>query len=886
MVAANAQVVWKNACEKYFKSEVPTLTYTTWFSKVNPFISEDGIFVLGVPTKLTCDFITPYVEFIANALKMLTQRKYEVKVEVLENGISSNSAQSAENKKSKTDSGDKTTSLNPYYSFENFVVGSSNGFAHAACVAVAAMSDKKNYNPLFLYGGSGLGKTHLIHAIGNQVLKDNKLKEAEEIYNKIKCYNNPYDTEVEYEFALVYAKKRAFQESVSHLTLAYDIENSFLEKAENNEAFKDMPSDLMDAIIKKELDRKWNVITFDQISPNYNYREVRLIFREEYQSIIDSFLVAFPERVQYYFKKCTKKNPTDREYFNIISNCDRNYVHYEQILLAIKQMSPYVEDCRFFMESESKNYIDEILIYNRKFYTYRHFCKDCYKDSKIETIENVFLANPSDASLKNYLSIVYTDWVELDLRNINFYDNDSINDFKKNIKKALFYDKNNAKAYYLKGQFFEKLEKTDLSEKTYIHKRKKCYKKALALDKNLFQASYELGKFAFEKGKFKKSIQYFNKVVDYDKQYRDVLFERGCAYAKLFQNDKAKEDFENHIHTKPIHQTFRILFSAGRLINENLFDFAQLYINTVLKNNNQNLEDVNRREVSSNGSSTDFYKSLKDSIKQQNAKAYAYKSIIEENQNQDYLKALEYTKIALEYNNTNVDILYNQACYLHRLNKLDLAEKTYFQVLEIEPNYPKALFNLSHILLGKNKLEDALIYNEFALEANPRYYKALILKGNILFQQKKYKEAIKAYKTAIEIKPEDVASWEGLGLCYSWLGDNENAIFYNKKAIEIDPDNYMVLSCLGSNLNNVGQYEEALSYLNSSITINDKYYYSYYCKACVFSKTKQLEEAISMIKKVLELEPSQFEVLKNEPDFENIRNSEAFKQIFGDANKP
>ena len=108
-----------------------------------------------------------YSELIRNALRSATKRDFELEI-YLPGENAGETAPAAE----RVSTGLPTNMLNPKYIFDTFVIGNSNRFAHAASLAVAE-SPADAYNPLFLYGGVGLGKTHLMHAIGHYMLNAN-----------------------------------------------------------------------------------------------------------------------------------------------------------------------------------------------------------------------------------------------------------------------------------------------------------------------------------------------------------------------------------------------------------------------------------------------------------------------------------------------------------------------------------------------------------------------------------------------------------------------------------------------------------------------------------------------------------------------------------------
>lgn len=162
------QDIWQNILDQ-LEQHINPQSFKTWFNETQLIDMDDQSLVVQVPTKFAADYLNQtYAKLISEISDAIYKKVYLVRFTHIYQ-----TANKEANKNELYQQNLLASKLNPKYTFTEFVVGKSNNFAHSASMAVAE-SPGTTYNPLFIYGESGMGKTHLMQAIGNFLLEEGK----------------------------------------------------------------------------------------------------------------------------------------------------------------------------------------------------------------------------------------------------------------------------------------------------------------------------------------------------------------------------------------------------------------------------------------------------------------------------------------------------------------------------------------------------------------------------------------------------------------------------------------------------------------------------------------------------------------------------------------
>ena len=178
-------LIWKN-CLEYIKERVPNQSYNTWFKPIRPLKSEGNVLTIQVPSLFFYEWLEEhYVHTLKDAISKEMGIEARLEYSVVVNDDKKGNINSTSLKTSKLGDRDvvnsstinptfieelkNVNSLNPTYTFDSFIEGDCNRLGRSAGYAVSQKPGVTSFNPLMIYGGVGLGKTHLVQAIGNHI---------------------------------------------------------------------------------------------------------------------------------------------------------------------------------------------------------------------------------------------------------------------------------------------------------------------------------------------------------------------------------------------------------------------------------------------------------------------------------------------------------------------------------------------------------------------------------------------------------------------------------------------------------------------------------------------------------------------------------------------
>jgi chromosomal replication initiator protein len=347
------QGVWERLLSSIEK-KVSKQTFETWFLPISPIDASGEGVVVGVPNRFFKEWLLEHhLSMIQDELGVILGKECAVRVETTkEGGPQKRDPKDILSEKEKVSEGIlKEKNLNLRYTFDNFVVGGGNQFAHAAATAVAN-SPATTYNPLFIYGGVGLGKTHLLNAIGHHAITQNTAQRV--------CYITSERFTNELISSIRYQKTTSFRDRYRNVdVLLLDDVQFIAGKERTQEEFFHTFNSLYES--KGQI-----VLTSDKFPKEIPGLEERLRSRFEWGLIADIQPPDTETKVAILKKKALLNNislPNDVAFF-LASNVKSNVRELEGFLIRLGAYSSFA-GVKISMEL-AKDILKDLLKIKRK----------------------------------------------------------------------------------------------------------------------------------------------------------------------------------------------------------------------------------------------------------------------------------------------------------------------------------------------------------------------------------------------------------------------------------------------------------------------------------------------------------------------------------------
>ncbi len=216
----------------------------------------------------------------------------------------------------------------------------------------------------------------------------------------------------------------------------------------------------------------------------------------------------------------------------------------------------------------------------------------------------------------------------------------------------------------------------------------------------------------------------------------------------------------------------------------------------------------------------------------------------------------------------NIDPNYSDAYYnightLNIMGKIEESILNYNKALEINPEYYEALFALGDIFHNLNQHQEAMINYAKVLQIKPDYFLAHYHIGNILLNTHRYEESISFYKYAIEIKPDYLEAYNNIGLAFNALNQYEDAIINYTKALDLNPNYAIAYNNLGNTLSYIKRYDDAILNYTKAIKIDSNYREAYNNLASALEEIGTFNEAVVNYKQAIKISSNYNEPVLN-----------------------